>query len=172
MRYTAECLCLCSRLLFYIRTSTVTVFGTAKPRNPQGSQRLMGYLEQNLHSPKLLPPAQHMTPVPFLHHNQHCPLHNTDTRLHQPPCCMAKAYGLPEAFCLLAPIAPAASEHTCKRAHCAITLAPLPPSLHNKVCDGYVSATCQMAPPALRQGRCRKELAPLTAPQILLRFCL
>jgi hypothetical protein len=27
-----------------------TVFGTAKPCNPQGSQRLMGYLKQNLHS--------------------------------------------------------------------------------------------------------------------------
>jgi hypothetical protein len=33
-------------------TVTVTVFGTAEPCNPQGSQRLMGYLEQTLHSPK------------------------------------------------------------------------------------------------------------------------
>jgi hypothetical protein len=33
-------------------TVTVTVFGTAKPCNPQGSQRLMGYQEQNLHSPE------------------------------------------------------------------------------------------------------------------------
>jgi hypothetical protein len=33
-------------------TVIVTVFGTAKLCNPQRSQRLMGYQEQNLHSPK------------------------------------------------------------------------------------------------------------------------
>jgi hypothetical protein len=33
-------------------TVTAIVCGTAKPCNPQGSQRLMGELEQNLHSPK------------------------------------------------------------------------------------------------------------------------
>jgi hypothetical protein len=33
-------------------TVTGTVFGTAKPCNPQGSQRLMGYLGQNLHLSK------------------------------------------------------------------------------------------------------------------------
>jgi hypothetical protein len=47
----------CKKFLQKVRWHTivtVTVFRMAKPCNPQGSQRLMGYLEQNLHSPDVI----------------------------------------------------------------------------------------------------------------------
>jgi hypothetical protein len=39
-------------MMLLLITVTVAVLGTAKPGNPQESQRLMVYLEQHLHLPK------------------------------------------------------------------------------------------------------------------------